>query len=469
MSLSLMPVLTRQDIERIHMRSLDLLERVGIDYKTPRALEILEKLGCAVDYDRTWASLPRDLVEWALGQAPRVVRLCARDPARDVVLDGRRPHHTTDSQGTQAIDLETGERRASTVEDLRRGLLFADALDKVEIVNVMVAAGDVPAHVRTIRHFALAFTQTSKHVRTGVLHAGQVPFVVEMAKAAAPLLGGAGESDEFRPIFSVVDCTISPLMHDGPMTEACIELAKLRVPIMVYPMPLAGGTSPVTLAGTILLHNVEFLSGLTLFQAVNPGAPVIYGTGASQLDMHTGRYGGSADGHGLRLGLRDLARFYNLPVNLWGLSSYSHRLDAQYGYEATAASLLAYLAGADEIYSVGLLGSSQVLSLEKMVLDNHLAHQIEIMARPVLTDEQHLQADLIEHVGIGGHYLKQRETRAFTRREYVPVWPPAGKSMLEVAHEEALDIFYNHQSPPLPGGAEEKIEAIVAEADKALA
>ncbi len=468
MSLSTMPVLASQDMERIHQHSLDLLERVGVVYNTPRVLEILEPLGCQVDYDRTWASLPREVVEWALGQAPRVVRLCARDPARDVILDGRRPHHTTDSQGTRAIDLETGERHASTAEDLRRGLLFADALDMVEIVNVMVAANDVPSHLRTIRHFALAFTQTSKHVRTGVLHAGQVPFIVEMARTVTPPSGSTDRNERFRPIFSVVDCTISPLMHDGPMTEACVELARLGVPIMVYPMPLAGGTSPVTLAGTILLHNVEFLSGLSLFQAVNPGTPIIYGTGASQLDMQTGRYGGSADGHGLRLGLCDLARFYNLPVNLGGLSSASYELDAQYGYEATTAALLAYMAGADEIYSVGLLGSAQILSLEKMVLDNHLARQIEIIARSVPVDEEHLQAELIERVGIGGHYLKQRETRAFTRREYVPVWPPAGKSMLEVAHEEALDILYNHQPPPLPSGAEDKIEAIVDEANKAL-
>ncbi len=469
MPLSIMPTLTRQDVERIHKRSLDLLEQVGVVYNSPHALEILEPLGCHVDYDRTWASLPREVVEWAIGQAPRVVRLCARDPARDVILDGRRPHHTTDSQGTQAIDLETGERRSSTAEDLRRGLLFADALDMVEIVNVMVAANDVPSHLRTIRHFALAFSQTSKHVRTGVLHAGQVPFIVEMARTAMPPSDDADVDESFRPIFSVVDCTISPLMHDGPMTEACVELAKLGVPIMVYPMPLAGGTSPITLAGTILLHNVEFLSGLSLFQAVNPGTPIIYGTGASQLDMHTGRYGGSADGHGLRLGLCDLARFYNLPVNLGGLSTASYELDAQYGYEATVAGLLAFLAGADEVYSVGLLGSAQVLSLEKMVLDNHLARQIDIIARPVPVDEEHLQAELIERVGIGGHYLKERETRAFTRREYVPVWPPADRSILEVAREEALEIMYNHQPPTLPSGAEEKIEAIVEEADRTLA
>ncbi|MFN2243551.1 MAG: trimethylamine methyltransferase family protein [Anaerolineae bacterium] len=462
MSLALKPILARQDIERIHEHSLDLLERVGIDYNTSCALEILEQAGCPVDYERTWASLPRDLVEWALEQAPRVVRLGARDPARDVVLDGRRPHHTTDSQGTRAIDLESGERHDSTAEDLRRGLLFADALDQIEIVNVMVAASDVPAHLRMVYHFAQAFIQTSKHVRSGILNAQEVPFIVELATVAA---GGGG----FRPTFSVVDCTISPLMHDGPMTEACIELAKLRVPIMIYPMPLAGGTSPVTPGGTALLHNVEFLSGLVLFQVVNPGTPIIYGTGASQLDMLTGRFGGSADGHAMRLALCDLARFYNLPVNLWGLSTSSAKIDALYGHEATGYALLAYLAGVDEIYSMGLLGNAQILSLDKMVLDNHLARQIAATARPLLVDEEHLQAGLIERVGIGGHYLGQRETRTFTRREYVPSWPAAGRDLLEMVHEEALGILHQHQPPPLPAGAKEQIETVLAAADRALA
>jgi trimethylamine:corrinoid methyltransferase-like protein len=103
------------------------------------------------------------------------------------------------------------------------------------------------------------------------------------------------------------------------------------------------------------------------------------------------------------------------------------------------------------------------------VLDNHLARQIEMMLRPVLVDEEHLQADLIERVGIGGHYLNQRETQAFTKREYVPVWPPADKTMWEVAHAEALDILHNHRPPPLPAGAADRIETIVAGAARALA
>ena len=459
--LALQPALSEEDVKRIHAHSLDVLVNVGIDFKTPRALEILEEKGCKVDYDRSWASIPPELVEWAIQQAPRNVLLAARDPERDVLLDGSCSHHTTDSQGTQAIDFETGEVHDSGSDDLKRMLRFADALDKAEIVNVTVSASDIPAHLRTIYHFAQAFTLTSKHIRTGVLNAQQVPFLVELVKAVTG-------SNDFRPIFSTVDCTISPLMHDGPMTEACIELAKLNVPIMVYPMPLAGGTSPVTLGGAMLMHNIEFLSGLVLFQCVNPGTPIIYGTGASQLDMNTGRYGGSADGYSVGVSAINLARFYNLPANLWGMSTKSKQIDAQYGYEALAGTMLAYLAGADEIYSLGLLGAAQILSLDKMVLDNHIIHQIEAMLKPVIVDEAHLQVDLIKQVGVGGEFLTKKATMQYTRQEYIPMWPPHGTDLMELIHTEAQEILDNHPPPPLPAGAEERVQEILEEADKVL-
>jgi trimethylamine:corrinoid methyltransferase-like protein len=91
------------------------------------------------------------------------------------------------------------------------------------------------------------------------------------------------------------------------------------------------------------------------------------------------------------------------------------------------------------------------------------------MVRPLLLDEAHLQAGLIERVGIGGHFLGQPETRTFTRGEYVAAWPPAGKALLDLVREEALDLLHNHRPPALPDGAAQRIEAIVAGADRALA
>lgn len=459
--LKLQPALDHEDVQRIHDRSLELLSEVGIDFKTPLALEVLEERGCPVDYDKNWASIPPDLVEWALQQVPDKVILHARDPQHDVHLDGTRSHHTTDSQGTQVLDWESGTLHDSGAADLDQMLLMADALVKADIVNVTVSASDIPAHLRTVYHFSRAFTLTSKPVRTGVLNARQVPLLVEMVKAVTG-------SETFKPIFSVVDCTISPLMHDGQMTEACIELARLGVPIMVYPMPLAGGTSPVTLGGTILMHNAEFLSGLVLYHCANPGTPLIYGTGASQLDMHTGRYGGSPDGFGVGPAMLNLARFYGVPANLWGTSTKSKSLDAQYGYEAMASTMLGILAGADEIYSLGLLGEAQILSLEKMVLDNHLIGMLEQMLAPVNVGDDFLQADLIKQVGIGGEFLTRRETLNQTRAHYVPRWPPYGADMLDLIHQETRNLLTTHQPASLPNGAEQTIQDILAEADKVL-
>jgi trimethylamine--corrinoid protein Co-methyltransferase len=274
--------------------------------------------------------------------------------------------------------------------------------------------------------------------------------------------------DTFRPIFSAVDCTISPLMHDELMTEACIELARLAVPIMMYPMPLAGGTSPITPAGITLIHNAEFLSGLVLFQIVNPGTPIVYGVGASQLDMRTGNYGSNATIYGILVALREMARFYNLPVNLWGCGTSSLEIDAQYGFNATSSLLFAYLAGADEIYSMGLLGNAQYLSLEKMVLDNHLTKQVDCMINSIPTQDEDFQMNVIEKVGIGGNFLGERETRDFTETKYVPPWPPEGKTMVGIAREEALEIYDNHVPSPLPNGAEGELERILREADLAL-
>ena len=456
-----MPAISSLDVERLHQSSLDLLEQTGVAYNTSKVAEVLRPYGIKVEGEDQRARLPRSFVEWALSQAPRNVRLAARLPDNDLVLDGRRPHHTTDSQGTRTLDRKTGQIRQSSLVDLMDALRMADALDMVEIVNVIVAANDIPAHLRTIRHFAAAFQQTGKHIRTSVLHPDQAPFIFELARLACG-------SDTFRPVFSTVDCTISPLMHDGAMTEACILMAQKAVPIMIYPMPLAGGTSPVSLAGTILMHNTEFLSGLALFQAVRPGTPLIYGGGASQLDMKTGRYGGSADGHGLGPALAQMAHYYNLPVNLNGLSTSSLAIDAQYGHEASTNCILAYLAGADEIFSVGLLGDAQILSLEKMVMDNHLARRVQQALNPISFDTAHLSANLISRVGIGGQFLTQRETRDQTRRDYIPKWPPAGAKLDTLLQRETEDILANHQAPPLPEGAAEKIADLLEDAGRSL-
>jgi trimethylamine--corrinoid protein Co-methyltransferase len=208
---------------------------------------------------------------------------------------------------------------------------------------------------------------------------------------------------------------------------------------------------------------------LALFQLVQPGSPVVYGTGAVQMDMASGQMRDNARGNMMRLGLAEMAKFYHLPVNMGGLGTASEHLDAQYAFDAGTTCLLSYLAGADEIYSMGLLGSAQILSFEKLVLDNHLARELELMVQALDPVDGDLGGDLIRRVGVGGHFLSQPETRSYIRREYVPVWPPVGKDMLGVARAQAGELLATHQPPPLAPAAEAEIEKIMARAEVELA
>jgi trimethylamine--corrinoid protein Co-methyltransferase len=103
-----------------------------------------------------------------------------------------------------------------------------------------------------------------------------------------------------------------------------------------------------------------------------------------------------------------------------------------------------------------------------MVLDNHIIHQIEAMLNPINVDEAHLQVDLIKQVGVGGEFLTKKATMQYTRQEYIPMWPPHGADLMELVHAEAQEILENHTPPPLPAGAEERVQEILEEADKAL-
>ena len=84
-------------------------------------------------------------------------------------------------------------------------------------------------------------------------------------------------------------------------------------------------------------------------------------------------------------------------------------------------------------------------------------------------DDDHLQTEVIKQVGIGGEFLTRRETLKYTKSEYVPIWPPYGKGLMELIHAEASEILHTYTPPPLPEGAESRVEAILAEADQALA
>jgi len=163
-------VLSKGDLDAIHWATLDLLETIGIKIFSQKCLKILEQAGCTVDWKKSSALIPSHLVEEALRKNRASIRLCARNPKYDANLDGRHVYITTDGNGTHAFDLETGQRRMSTKDDIVKSAIVSDQLDAVHIYWPMVSSQDFPPHTRHLHDLEASLMHTEKTRHRGDHH-----------------------------------------------------------------------------------------------------------------------------------------------------------------------------------------------------------------------------------------------------------------------------------------------------------
>ena len=469
--------LSTEQLEIIHNGSLKVLENTGIRVLSQQALDILKKAGAKVDYDRNHVTIPRDLVKEALKRAPKTIPYCARNPKNDLILDKTETHFTTGGSPACITDWETGERRASTNDDLARWTRVADYLDNVHLVWGSLIPTDVPAPMQGLTAFISVLRNTEKHVEWEALDARDARYQVEIA---ATIIGGA-EQLKKRPIISAIQCLISPLTYDKGITEGAIEYGKAGVPVVIFPMPLASETAPATLAGTVVVSNAENLANLVILEFANPGAPVLYGSAAAIANLKTGEYSpGSPERALIHMALAQLVERYELPCELCSGNSDCKVPDAQAGFERAMTITTALLMGGiDVIDGVGAIDASNAMSPELLVIDNEIIAAIRRLARGFEVNDDTLALDIINKVGPSGIFLGQKHTLEHYKQEFwLPqlsdkdtfnAWQKKGsKTMAEVARDKVHEILATHKPEPLFDNAEEKISRILKRASAEL-
>ncbi|MCD6391436.1 MAG: trimethylamine methyltransferase family protein [Dehalococcoidia bacterium] len=337
--------LSESEIEAIHEASLRVLERTGIKVMSKPALDILKKAGAKVDYETGHVSIPRNVVEEALKMAPKTVKYAARNPRYDFVLNKQETHFCATGGAPFLLDWETGKRQYSTSEDIARFARIADYLDHVDLIWPLGASSDVPAPVRYIVDMCTGLRNSEKHFEGDSTTGKEAQYQIEIAAA---IVGGREELRK-RPIFSHVICTLSPLCYDKGMTEASIELGRAGIPVVVMPVPSAGGTGPATLAGTMVVSNAEFLGGLVIQEFSSPGAPVVYAASVDTIDFKTGANMPSPENSLMHLGLNKIAHYYDLPIEISVTGGTTSKvLDTQAGYEK-ATTILTHISTTPDI------------------------------------------------------------------------------------------------------------------------
>jgi len=468
-------ILSSDELYEIHLATLEILECIGVKILEPKALRILEEAGATVDIKKKIARIPKHLVEEAIKKAPSGFTLYGRDPNYKLKLQDKRVYFSMGGQSVNVLDLETGKQRASTLKDCENFFRLADALENVHHTTIVVRPRDVPDSVAHVHELFAGLRNTTKTLDAETY--GQA-VALDSIRMASVVAGGEEELKK-RPLLLGFHNPISPLQHSEKLTEALMMYAKYKQPVIVAPEAQAGATAPVTLAGLLAQQNAEVLSGIVIAELVNPGAPVLFGTVSTIMDMKTGNLAYGAIEAGLiNVATAQLAHYYGLPSRGTGSGTESKIPDIQAGFEKAMTLMMAALAGLNFIFNAaGTLESTLTASYEQAVIDNEICGMVSRALRGIKISDETLAIDVIERVGPGGQFLDQRHTLEYLKKEhYLPTiinrqkrerWEKAGsKDLREIAREEAKRILKEHQPEPLDRDIEEELKKVVKEVEK---
>ena len=430
--------------------ALALLERVGMRMTGSRALEKLAAAGAKVNDASGVVRFPPALVREALAQCPRDVLLGGATIAQDVLLaDGEASHFCSSGCGAFVLDDETGERRLSTLGDLRKATALLDAAAEVDVIWTTVTANDVPLEVRELIGYYTVLTRSDKHV-TFV----DCPSQVEPLLRIADIVARGADVFRERPRFSTLITAASPLTVDGAKLDFHCAVAARGVPVQVYTVPMAGATAPVTVAGGITLSVAEFLGVATAIQSLAPGARLIFGASGSIMDMRSAGISYAAPETSLMAAACvEVGHLLGVPVAVAGMATEAKHAGIQAGYEKALRGLSACAAGAYVLSGgVGMLDSVNTLYLPQIVIDNEIAGMIRRILGEVTISHEEILGEMVEKVGIGGHFLAEKETRRRVRagEHFAPIistrasydaWKAEGRDEVAVARERVAAML----------------------------
>jgi trimethylamine--corrinoid protein Co-methyltransferase len=308
-------VFTPEELEDIHLATLEVLERTGVQVDDEEAIDYFERAGCHVDHDGRIVRIPGHIVEDAIRSAPASILLAGRDPKDDIVLEANRVGFCTFGEGIMIVDPRSGELRPPLKKDVGEAARLADALDEIDTFEIAIGAKDAPGETASIHNFDAALNNTTKCIGAGTLSTAETEAVIDMAAAVV----GGREQLRTRPIVYLGVCPVSPLKLTREVCEVIISASRAGLPDNILSMAMSGGSAPANLAGTLVTHNAEVLSGITLAQLVRRGTPVIYGSSTTALDLRFATASvGSPECAMINAGVACLARQYRLPSYVAG-------------------------------------------------------------------------------------------------------------------------------------------------------
>ena len=471
MRMNRLEVLSKAEIETLHGESLKVLEGTGVKVFDQDALKMLSSSGVDVDFENNIAKFPENFVEEALKSCPKGFTALNRDKQNSVEIGGDTIYIASGFYASYV--LKDGERIQGTTEDVANFARISDCLKNVDAVGVEVLPQNVPAHVSELYACSAMLNNSTKHLFFSPNTRFSARGLIEIIKAVAE------EEDLLKTqIATFQSSPTSPLTWESDSLGVLIESSKAGIACNVLPEPMAGATSPITLAAVLLVHNAEFLSGLVISQLVRKGVPIIYGYAPTIFDMREASpIIASPETIALRVGHAQMARFYGLPVHCIAPDSDAQCHDEQMAWEKLITFLAALNSGVNILINCGMFSTGLIASYEQLIIDDEMLGFLLRVIKGIEVNAETLAIDLIEKVGPRGHFLNQMHTLKHIRTEY---WLPelsnratydnwlrtGGKDIVTKSREKAQKYLREYKPPELEREKRKKIQEIIKKFEK---
>ncbi|MEW6405111.1 MAG: trimethylamine methyltransferase family protein [Chloroflexota bacterium] len=460
--------LSQEEVKCIHEETLQILTEVGFVWTHKPSLDILTGAGCRVQGNRVY--FPPALVEDSIKKAGKRVSITGRNGTTKTLGDGNLYFHNLGG-ARDVYDAGIGQRRIATEQDVIDATRLLDALEYCHTVTPFFTPRDVPGELMSLFMYRHCIPHTTKPLQgPGIQFGPEVKYALMMAEVVGTSAGNLTLS--LSPV--------SPLTIPDHEADAVIEMARAGVAFALLPCPIAGATSPMTIAGSLAQQNAETLACLVLAQLINPGTPFVYCGRLGMLEPRNGLIWG-----GVELGLASaatvqLGHYYGFSVNVYGFSTNSHTLDAQNGFERGLNAAIPAMAGADELSGIGEMEAGVMGSYAQMVLDNELAGSILRLRRGVEVSADTLAfANVVKVMDGTRNFLGQKHTMQHLKTELKltklaerntwETWEKnERKGIAEYAQAEAERILREHEVPPLEPQQEKELDRIMAAAEKEM-
>jgi trimethylamine--corrinoid protein Co-methyltransferase len=468
-------LLDQESIEQILEEAFEVLVDPGVRVHNEQALELLDSAGARMEAHGQIAHIPAHVVERALASAPESFDLYGLDGEKQVHYGGDQVHFDPGSAAISILDHESQSQRAPVTEDFVRFVKLVETLPAIDAQSTAMVCADVPQEIGDLYRLYLALLFMRKPIVTGAFRKDTWWIMREMLLVVA----GDAQRLQERPIAIFDVCPSPPLLWSDLTCQNLIDCARSNIPAELVSMPLAGATAPVTLAGAVVQHTAECLSGVAIHQLANEGAPIVWGGSPAAFDMRQGTTPmGSVDTWMIDCAYAQVGKHLDLPTHAYLGMSDAKMIDAQSGLESAGGTLMGALAGVNMISGAGMMDFESCQSLEKLVIDAEIIGMTKRLLRGLEIREKPIARELMRSMGHSAEYLAEAHTlKWFAQEFFIPsgvidrgsydAWIQGGKrSALDRAAAFVREKLENYEPFDLGREARRALKDIAARAAK---